>query len=380
MADVYFVVGNETHEQTQRIPAHKFVLSIGSAVFDAMFNGALASSEPATAEQTQNSACSNCVQEIRIPDIEPKAFCILLGFLYTDEAVVGSDTVMTTLYTAKKYAVPALELVCVDFLKEHLCAENAFMLLTQARLFDEPHLAAMCLEIIDRETNEALQAEGFCDIDHETLCSVLKRDTLRISELALFQAVIRWAVEACKRKNVPLTNESQRAQLGEALHLIRFPLMPIEEFAQHVAVTRLLSDSELVRFTVDAPIYVLGFGLYGSMHGPYDYGCTIEIINFATGHVLAHNETSFLCDGTPNVFRVLFREPVEIQSGVSYIASAFLARGPDSHYGSKGLRRIIRQTPSGPITFQFSYAAGNNNGTSVDDGQIPELVFCTKVN
>lgn len=54
-----------------------------------------------------------------------------------------------------------------------------------------------------------------------------------LNEIALLQ-VIRWAVEACKRKNVPLTNESQRAQLGEALHLIRFPLMPIEEFAQHV--------------------------------------------------------------------------------------------------------------------------------------------------
>lgn len=90
---------------------------------------------------------------------------------------------------AKKYAVPALELICVDFLKEHLCADNAFMLLMQARLFDEPHLAAMCLDIIDRETSEAIQAEGFCDIDHETLCSFLKRDALRISELALFQAV-----------------------------------------------------------------------------------------------------------------------------------------------------------------------------------------------
>ena len=56
---------------------------------------------------------------------------------------------MTTLYTAKKYAVPALEKHCVDFLKRHLCADNAFMLLTQARLFDEPQLAALCLETIE---------------------------------------------------------------------------------------------------------------------------------------------------------------------------------------------------------------------------------------
>ena len=67
---------------------------------------------------------------------------------------------MTTLYTAKKYAVPALEKHCVDFLKRHLCADNAFMLLTQARLFDEPQLAALCLETIDKNTPEALAAEG----------------------------------------------------------------------------------------------------------------------------------------------------------------------------------------------------------------------------
>jgi hypothetical protein len=50
------------------------------------------------------------------------------------------ETVMTTLYTAKKYAVPALEKNCVDYLKRHLCADNAFLLLTQARLFDEPQV------------------------------------------------------------------------------------------------------------------------------------------------------------------------------------------------------------------------------------------------
>lgn len=39
LADVFFVVGPEAARQ--RVPAHKFVLSIGSVVFDAMFNGGL---------------------------------------------------------------------------------------------------------------------------------------------------------------------------------------------------------------------------------------------------------------------------------------------------------------------------------------------------
>jgi BTB/POZ domain-containing protein 1/2 len=53
-------------------------------------------------------------------------------------------------------------------------------------------------------------------------------------------------------------------------------------------------------------------------------------------------------------------------------------QGPDSHYGTKGLRKVALDCPSiGKVTFQFSYAAGNNNGTSVEDGQIPEIIFYT---
>lgn len=174
LSDVHFLVGKGS--QQQRIPAHKFVLSVGSAVFDALFNGAMA---------TQNS-------EIELPDVEPAAFLALLCFLYSDEVFIGPESVMMTLYTAKKYAVPALEKACVDFLKCNLSSDNAFMMLTQARLFDEPQLAALCFETIDKNTSEALTADGFVDIDLDTLCAVLDRDTLRIREARLFQAVLRY--------------------------------------------------------------------------------------------------------------------------------------------------------------------------------------------
>lgn len=39
------------------------------------------------------------------------------------------------------------------------------LVLFQARLFDEPQLASLCLENIDKNTGDALAAEGFTDID-----------------------------------------------------------------------------------------------------------------------------------------------------------------------------------------------------------------------
>jgi BTB/POZ domain-containing protein 1/2 len=38
------------------------------------------------------------------------------------------------------------------------------MLLAQARLFDEPQLAALCLEMIDKHTTDAIAAEGMIDL------------------------------------------------------------------------------------------------------------------------------------------------------------------------------------------------------------------------
>lgn len=42
------------------------------------------------------------------------------------------------------------------------------------------------------------------------------------------------------------------------------------------------------------------------------------------------------------------------------------------------MRKVVVECPGGQnVIFQFSYVAGNNNGTSVEDGQIPEIIFYT---
>jgi BTB/POZ domain-containing protein 1/2 len=75
---------------------------------------------------------------------------------------------------------------------------------------------------------------------------------------------------------------------------------------------------------VDRKIFAVGFGLYGSIHGPMEYQATIQIIHTASGKVCGSNNTSFSSDGSNYTFRVMFKEPVEILPNTSYIASATL--------------------------------------------------------
>ena len=224
-------------------------------------------------------------------------------------------------------------------------------------------------------------------------------------------------------------NSLCRSVLSEALYEIRFPLMPVEDFATGPAQSGILTDKEIVslflyfhvnpkpkvnfidkprccltgreksvrrfskvenrwgysgtsdriRFSVNKRIFVVGLGLYGAIHGPSDYNVKMQVINTETGLVCGENDTAFSCDGMPSIFRVMFSEPIELTPSVIYVASATM-KGADSYYGTKGQRKVVCEVTDSKdedIVFHFSYATGNNNGTSVEDGQIPEIIFYT---
>jgi BTB/POZ domain-containing protein 1/2 len=73
---------------------------------------------------------------------------------------------------------------------------------------------------------------------------------------------------------------------------------------------------------VDARIFLVGYGVYGSVYGPAEYGVVIELIHTASGKVIAKNSTSFSCDGSNYTYRLIFKEPVEILPNTIYTASA----------------------------------------------------------
>ena len=215
------------------IPAHKFVLSIGSPVFEDMFHG-----ERAEAQAS-----------IELPDCEYESMLELFRYLYSDEVNLTGSNVMQVLYLAKKYMVPSLADKCSKYLRDHLDASNVFNIMPMAQKYEEKELTDRCWEVIDHESQTAMESDGFTTIEHSLLEAVVSRDTLAINEMDLFRAVNLWATKKCRNQGLEANGEEKRRILGEkVVKAIRFPVMQREEFASVVPDTKILTPGEVINF------------------------------------------------------------------------------------------------------------------------------------
>lgn len=92
----------------------------------------------------------------------------------------------------------------------------------------------------------AVQAEGFVDIDINTLESVLMRETLNCKEMHLFKATLSWASAECSRRELEPTPHNMRQVLGTVLYLLRIPTMSLDEFANVAVPEGILSPQETI--------------------------------------------------------------------------------------------------------------------------------------
>ena len=340
--------------------------------------------------------------------------------MYCDEIDLTPDNVLDTLYAAKKYLVLHLARSCVEYLERSLSARNACVLLSQSHLFEEPDLMQRCWEVIDAQAEVALGSDSFVDVDRDTLECILRRETLNVKEIVLFHAAMKWAEAECSRQSLVVTPCNLRKVLGPALYLVRLPTMPLTEFANNVARSGVITLDETtdifmhytadakpklrfpckpraglrtctvhrfqssayrsnqwryrgrcdsIQFAVDRRIFIAGFGLYGSSSGGAEYKVKIELKR--GGKTLAENHTKFFSDGSSNTFPVTFPHPVQVEPHVYYTASATLSGGELSYFGQEGLT----ESSSDDVTFQFQCSPESTNGTGVQGGQIPELIF-----
>jgi len=412
-SDVKFVVRKSDGESESKevISAHKFMLSIGSPVFEAMFYGELA--------ETRDS--------IELPDCDYESLLELFRYMYSDEVNLSGSNVMRVLYLAKKYMVPSLVEKCTEYLQDHLDPSNVFNILPTAEKYEEKNLVDRCWKVIDEQTEAAVKSDGFATIESSLLKAVVVRDTLAIKEVDLFQAVDLWATKQCEKQGAAVNGELKRRILGEEIiKAIRFPVMKQEEFAAVVLRKDVLTKDELVTFfqffsstlttpvgfsktrrfgvsadncrcgrftsvnqsswsysgvpdylvfSVDKDITLHGLSLFGSPSNAYTVN--LQVAEISSNTDLASKTGSFVSkrleyeDSFYYGYDVLFDSAADLKKNTRYQIEARIS-GPQSGWADGGLKTVAR---SG-VTFTFSHSDSRiGNGTTEISGQFAEFLF-----
>ena len=233
LSDVKFVVGSVNSDSGRRevIPAHKFVLSISSPVFLAMFHGNMA--------ETSNL--------IELPDCDYESLLEFFRYLYSDEVKLSGTNVLQVLYLANKYMVPSLADKCTEYLENSLDAANVFSILPLAQRLEEEDLVEHCWEVIDKNTEDIVRSDEFAELDKCLVESVVQRESLNVREFDLFKGVVRWASRETERQGLNLNGDVRRRVLGEGIvKAIRFPVMTQNEFMSVVPDSNILTTKEIV--------------------------------------------------------------------------------------------------------------------------------------
>ncbi|GFS50044.1 e3 ubiquitin-protein ligase MYCBP2 [Trichonephila clavipes] len=135
---------------------------------------------------------------------------------------------------------------------------------------------------------------------------------------------------------------------------------------------------EAIRFMADTDILLGGFGLFG---GRGEYTAKLKVFDIGPeggdqeidGDVLVEtDEIPYEC-GARHKYPMLFDEPIQLTANRWYVAWARIS-GPSSDCGSSGQSVV---TTEDQIIFYFKSSKKSNNGTDVNAGQIPQLLYRT---
>lgn len=212
-ADVYFALQNRYGTET-KIPAHKSILKSKSAVFHKMFYG----------ELREKSA-------VTIVDVRAEAFLEYLQFFYLTSFDLTADYMAEILRLMDKYDTLDFIILCDEFIKETAITETAYVYYELALSFNLSDTTKLKLEeLICKQPKVAFQFGPAHGSQRAVLVNILQSTKWICEEIDVFDGVMIWARTSLENKNEPITVDSMKAELGDSLNGIRFPLMSIEQF------------------------------------------------------------------------------------------------------------------------------------------------------
>lgn len=209
------------HIGTEKYAAHRISLACYSDYFAEMF---------------YNQKDTLVPISIRLNDITPMAFEVLLQYIYSGVLPVTSEVVGDLMTMAENLKMPRVKSLVIDYM-ESLSSMQALAIVTKEKIFGPVYdkaIVAVC-----EQFNAFTMETVFLDIDIETIIFILSSDMLNISsELDVFKAAIRW---------IGYNVIYRKQQLLRLMKCVRFPFMTQGELFQCIKLTDLIKENDECR-------------------------------------------------------------------------------------------------------------------------------------
>ncbi|CAH1802151.1 unnamed protein product, partial [Owenia fusiformis] len=360
---------------------------------------------------------------IDIPDISMEIFLEIMRFIYYGEVNLTPENVLEIFYATKKYLVPGLGEKCSKYLDESIDLDNVCTILDASLKFDEEPLKKKCLEMIAENTRDVSASDAFLYSSNGVLGSILDQDMLDMqSEIDVFRAVEKWAKEACKKQDLPVTGDNMRELIGDAIYKVCLLDLTTEELGRHISPTDILKPHEIkdllecitngkpcanpkfnakrrvkfnekecrrftchhstvhwncpgncdaLTFTADKAVVLTGLGVFVPCKATtYNFTALVQILD-KTNTVLYDAKHEFTQDDVKNgdlIQKIVFDKKIEVNSQDEYSVKTWL-KGPETYRSNDMYSPVTVDN----VTFTYSRNPNSTNGTSVTSGQLPCL-------
>lgn len=200
---------NEEEEDTEPIPAHKFVLGARSPVFYSMFTNGM-------------KECTTAASLITV-HFKRNDFLKIIDFLYSGNIELEHESVLETLAISDFYGLEDVRKLCIAFIVDNIAVMDCVEVLQYAHQYDR-YLSDFCLRYIATHSREALSSAYWEYLNEEMVVALLKLD-LHLPETEIFDAVIRWAKATCTRDGEGTDKDVVFIKAANALKYVRFGTM-----------------------------------------------------------------------------------------------------------------------------------------------------------
>ena len=242
---------NETRDFTL-FPVHRMLLLEESpslvAVIDDSSNSRAAShvnGNGAESSDEKAEVASVSSKTITLQDTNSHAFYTLLRLIYTGTLIINPFNVYTTLDTLTRYLGPSRLSFVYDAIKKTSVNFVILDLYIYAFDFNDSTLLNLAYELMDENAESILPSDTFYHLPYDLAVNIVTRASLRVTEITLFNCLVKWSRVQCQKQGYPLSSENQRRVLKDLLSYIQFNCMTTTEFAMGPLRSNLLTREEV---------------------------------------------------------------------------------------------------------------------------------------